>query len=111
VRPALSSGDFNRQRKVVYQHEVTRTSTGGIEMRRVLCLLVLLSGLVLVSSQYLACGTNCSTLTSCLDCVQEQCVWVEWEGGGTECIADRDDVPPADAAIHETVSSCSDEAP
>jgi len=66
--------------------------------------------LALCSLAQLACGADpaieCPKATDCQDCVEQSCVWVEWEDGATECVADRDEVPPADAAISERADQC-----
>lgn len=56
-----------------------------------------------------ACAPLCEEQTTCTDCAQAGCVWVQWEDGSAECGADADDYPPADAAITTEADACSEE--
>ena len=69
----------------------------------------LLSLLLAISLSALAtvgCGVDCAALTDCQICTESACVWVEWQDGATECVADKDDLPPADTSIVEDTAQC-----
>lgn len=56
-----------------------------------------------------ACQPACETFESCDACARSGCVWVQFEDGATECGADPDDYPPADAAITTDAGECAEE--